>query len=63
LIQEEETMQMMKDNGVWLSAQPILNDEDGLKFENPISTAKFKQVTDGTAEKVQIVCKLRISMR
>ena len=48
LIQEKETMQMMKDNGVWLSAQPILDDEDGLKFENPISTHKFKEVTDGT---------------
>ena len=48
LIKEKETMQMMKDNGVWLSAQPILDDEDGLKFENPISTAKFKEVTDGT---------------
>ena len=32
---------MMKENGVWLSAQPILDDEDGLKFENPISTAMF----------------------
>jgi len=41
LIQKKETMQMMKENGVWLSAQPILDDEDGLKFENPISTAKF----------------------
>ncbi|MFC1605905.1 amidohydrolase family protein [Pseudomonadota bacterium] len=49
LVMEQQTLQMMKDNGVWLSAQPILDDEDGLKFENPISTAKFKAVTDGTA--------------
>ena len=48
LIKEKKTLQMMKDNGVWLSAQPILDDEDGLKFENPISTQKFIQVTDGT---------------
>ena len=39
---------MMKDNGVWLSAQPILNDEDALKFENAASTQKFIEATDGT---------------
>jgi len=48
LIQEKKTLQMMKDNDVWLSAQPILNDEDALKFENPESTRKFIEVTDGT---------------
>ena len=48
LIKEKETLQMMKDNGVWLSAQPLLNDEDALKFDNPVSTAKFIEVTDGT---------------
>jgi len=49
LIQKKETLQMMKDNGVWLSAQPILNDEDALKFDNPASTQKFIEVTDGTS--------------
>ncbi len=49
LIQKEETMQMMKDNGVWLSAQPLLNDEDALKFDNPSSTQKFIEVTNGTS--------------
>ena len=49
LIQKNETLQMMKDNGVWLSAQPILNDEDALKFDNPSSTQKFIEVTDGTS--------------
>ena len=48
LIKEEKTLQMMKDNDVWLSAQPILNDEDALKFDNPGSTQKFIDVTDGT---------------
>jgi len=48
LIVDKKTLKMMKDNGVWLSAQPILDDEDGLKFENPVSTAKFKVVTEGT---------------
>jgi imidazolonepropionase-like amidohydrolase len=48
LIMEEETLQMMKDNGVWLSAQPLIDDEDRLVFDNPISTAKWIEVTDGT---------------
>ena len=48
LIKDRKTLQMMKDNGVWLSAQPILNDEDALKFDNPISTQKFIEATDGT---------------
>jgi imidazolonepropionase-like amidohydrolase len=38
LIKKKETLQMMKDNGVWLSAQPILDDEDALKFDDPINT-------------------------
>jgi imidazolonepropionase-like amidohydrolase len=50
LIMEEETLQMMKDNGVWLSAQPLIDDEDRLVFDNPISTAKWIEVTDGTGK-------------
>jgi imidazolonepropionase-like amidohydrolase len=48
LILQEETLQMMKDNGVWLSAQPLIDDEDRLVFDNPTSTAKWIAVTDGT---------------
>jgi imidazolonepropionase-like amidohydrolase len=48
LIKEEKTLQMMKDNDAWLSPQPILNDEDALKFDNPESTRKFIEATDGT---------------
>jgi imidazolonepropionase-like amidohydrolase len=48
LIMEEETLQMMKDNGVWLSAQPLIDDEDRLVFDNPTSTAKWIEATDGT---------------
>ena len=48
LIMEEETLQMMKDNGVWLSAQPLIDDEDRLVFDNPASTAKWIVATDGT---------------
>ncbi len=48
LIKKKGTLQMMKDNGVWLSAQPILDDEDALKFDDPINTKKFIEATDGT---------------
>jgi len=48
LIMKKETLQMMKDNGVWLSAQPLIDDEDRLVFDNPASTAKWIEATDGT---------------
>ena len=44
----EETLQLMKDKGAWLSIQPLLNDEDALKFDNEASTEKFVTATDGT---------------
>ncbi len=47
-LMNDETLQMMKDNDVWLSIQPLLNDEDALKFNDPVSTAKWIAVTDGT---------------
>jgi imidazolonepropionase-like amidohydrolase len=49
LIEDKKTLEMMKKNGVWLSIQPLLNDEDALHFDNPYSTHKFIQTTDGTA--------------
>lgn len=45
---DDKTLQMMKDNDVWLSLQPLLDDEDALKFDNPYSTAKYEAVTQGT---------------
>ncbi|WMC12381.1 amidohydrolase family protein [Oceanimonas pelagia] len=42
------TLQMMVDNDVWLSIQPLLNDEDAFTFNDPVSTQKWLQVTDGT---------------
>lgn len=38
----------MKDNGVWLSMQPLLDDEDALKFGNPFSTRKWIETTEVT---------------
>ena len=47
-LMSEETLKLMKENDVWLSLQPLLNDEDALKFDNPYSQHKFEMVTDGT---------------
>ncbi len=44
----EDTIKLAVDKGVWLSLQPILNDEDAIPFPNPVSQAKFVEVTDGT---------------
>ncbi|GAA5191913.1 amidohydrolase family protein [Ferrimonas gelatinilytica] len=43
-----DTLKMMKKNDVWLSIQPILNDEDAEEFPNPESNRKFVEVTKGT---------------
>lgn len=47
-LMSDETLQMMKDNDVWLSLQPLLDDEDALHFDNPYSQEKFSKVTAGT---------------
>ena len=41
---------MMKDNDVWLSIQPLLDDEDGFSFDDPVSQQKWITVTNGTDE-------------
>ncbi|WP_108662931.1 metal-dependent hydrolase family protein [Acuticoccus kandeliae] len=43
-----ETMELMRDNGVWLSVQPLLDDEDGFHFDDPGSQRKWIEVTNGT---------------
>lgn len=47
-LMSEETLQMMKENDVWLSIQPLLDDEDGFTFDDPGSQAKWIEVTNGT---------------
>jgi len=44
----EETLKLMKEKDVWLSVQPIINDEDAIQFDDPVSTQKFIEVTEGT---------------
>jgi len=45
---EESTIKLMAEKGVWLSAQPLLDDEDAIPFPDPVSRAKWVQVTNGT---------------
>lgn len=47
-LMSEETLRMMKDRDVWLSIQPLLNDEDAFVFNDPVSTQKWIEVTNGT---------------
>ncbi len=47
-LMSRETMEMMRDNDVWLSIQPLLDDEDGFTFDDPYSQAKWIAVTNGT---------------
>lgn len=36
----KKTLQMMRENRVWFSIQPLLNDEDAFKFNDPVSIKK-----------------------
>ena len=49
-LMSEETLQMMVDEGAWLSIQPLLNDEDAFVFDDPFSAEKWITVTDATNE-------------
>ena len=62
LIMEEETLRMMKDNGVWLSAQPLIDDEDRLVFDNPASNAKWIVATDGTGRNYEAAKKMGVKI-
>lgn len=44
---KEDTLKLMSQKGVWLSIQPLLNDEDAFKFSGE-NQRKWIEVTDGT---------------
>ncbi len=44
---EEDTIKLMAEKGIWLSIQPLLNDEDAFKFTGE-NQRKWIQVTNGT---------------
>ena len=57
---EEETAKLMAEKGVWYSMQPLMNDEDAIKFENPISTAKYEQVVAGLDRVINLAKKYKV---
>ncbi|GAB3104394.1 amidohydrolase family protein [Aestuariicella hydrocarbonica] len=58
----EKTLKLMKEKGAWLSVQPILNDDDAIKFRDPESTQKYLEVTDGTDRTIRLAKKLGVKM-
>ena len=57
-----ETLKMMKDNDVWLSIQPFLNDEDADSLPDPESQRKFEMVTTGTETVYPMAKKMGVKM-
>jgi len=58
----EETLRMIKEKDAWLSVQPILNDEDAIQFADPISTAKFEAVTEGTVNSIRLAKEMGVNI-
>lgn len=60
---DEETLQIIADQDVWLSMQPILNDEDAIPFPpGSPNQAKYEQVTDGTGYVYEMAKKLNVKL-
>jgi len=58
----EETLRLMKKEGAWLSVQPLINDEDAFTFDDPFSTQKWIQVTDGTDRVIKLAKEIGVRM-
>ena len=58
----EDTLKLMKEKGAWLSVQPIINDEDAIQFADPVSTAKFIEVTEGTDRVMALAKKMGVKI-
>jgi len=57
----EDTAKLMAKKGVWWSMQPMeAEGEDAFKFENPISTAKYKQCVAGLDKVVALAKKYHV---
>lgn len=58
---DEPILKLMAEKGVWLSMQPILDDEDAIPFpEWSENRKKFVHVTDGTDNVYQLAKKLKV---
>jgi imidazolonepropionase-like amidohydrolase len=56
----EETLRLMKEKGAWLSPQPML--EEDMEWADPISAAKYKQVTDAVAALYPLAKKVGVNL-
>ena len=56
----EETLELMKEKGAWLSPQPMK--EEDMVWANPISAAKYKQVTDAVAALFPLAKKVGVNI-
>jgi imidazolonepropionase-like amidohydrolase len=58
---DEAILEVMAEKGVWLSMQPILDDEDAIPFpEGSENRKKFVQVTNGTDNVYRLAKKLKL---
>ena len=58
---EEDTIRLMAQKGIWLSIQPLLNDEDAFKFTGD-NLRKWIEVTDGTDKVYKLAKKYRVKV-
>ena len=58
---EEDTLKLMAQKGIWLSIQPLLNDEDAFKFTGE-NQRKWIQVTDGTDKVYKLAKKYNVKI-
>jgi len=58
---EEDTLKLMARKGIWLSIQPLLNDEDAFPFTGELQR-KWIQVTDGTDKVYKLAKKLNVKI-
>ena len=57
---KDEAARVMAEKGAWWSMQPIMNDEDALKFESEISTKKFEQCVAGLEDAIAATKKYKV---
>ncbi len=50
---QDETAKAMAERGAWWSMQPLMDDEDRIIFENPVSQAKYTECVSGLDHAVE----------
>ncbi|NHO66184.1 amidohydrolase family protein [Aestuariicella hydrocarbonica] len=62
MLLSEKTLRMMKNKGVWLSTQPLVDDEDRMVFPTESSTKKWLEATAGTEKLYPLAKKLGVKI-